>query len=109
MRRAIVESGAYAHVLNLVDVAAQLHLAAQRLGAFRAFPVNGEQGSKVRFAAAGPDLDKPIELAAPRGAQANVVFFLLPQPRQPGGGLDLACFAASGGNVVLAAALEMPN
>jgi hypothetical protein len=38
-------------------VVAQPDLAALRLGAFCAFPVDGEQGLKARFAAAGLDLD----------------------------------------------------
>jgi hypothetical protein len=68
-------------------VAAQPGLVAQRLGAFRALPVDGKQGLKVRFSTAGLDLDTFLVLVAPRGAQANVVMFFLPQPRQPGGGL----------------------
>jgi len=90
-------------------VVAQSDLAAHRLGAFRSFPVDGEQGLKARFPAAGLGLDKPIALVAWRGAQAIVVLFLLPQPRQPGGGLGLECFAACYGDVVLEMALEMPN
>ena len=85
----VVVPDVYAHVLDLVGVAAQPDLDAQRLGAFREFPVDGEQSLKVRFSAAGLDLNKLIALAAPNGAQANVVLFLLPQPRQPGGGLGL--------------------
>jgi hypothetical protein len=88
---------------------AQPVLAVQRLGAFRALPVDGERGLKVRFAAAGPDLVKSIVLVALRGAQANVVLFLLPRPRQPGGDLGLKCFAACYDDAVLVAALEMPN
>jgi hypothetical protein len=38
-------------------VAVQPDLAAQRLGAFCEFFVDGEQGLKARFAAAGLDLD----------------------------------------------------
>jgi hypothetical protein len=90
-------------------VVAQPDLVAQRLGAFRAFPVDGEQGFEVSFAAAGLDLVKFFVLVAPRGAQANVVLFLLPQLRQPGGGLGLKCFAACYDDVVLVTALEMPN
>jgi hypothetical protein len=38
-----------------------------------------------------------------------MVLFLLPQPRQPGGGLGLKCFAACYGDVALVTALEMPS
>jgi hypothetical protein len=90
-------------------VAAQPDVAAQRLGVFRTFPVDGKQGLKVRFSTAGLDLYNFRVVIAPRGAQANVVSFLLSQPRQPGGGLGLKCFAACYGDVVLVTALEMPN
>jgi hypothetical protein len=90
-------------------VAAQPGLVAQRLGAIRAFPVDGEKDLEVRFAAAGLDLDKFIVPAATRGAQANVFLFLLPQPRQPGGGLVFKYFAACYDGAGLVMALEMPN
>jgi hypothetical protein len=70
-------------------VVAQPDLVAQRLGAFREFPVDGEQVLKVCLAAAGLDLDKSVIVVAPRGAQANAVLFRLPQPPQPGGGSAL--------------------
>jgi hypothetical protein len=82
-------------------VVAQPDLVAKRFGAFCAFPVDGERGLKARFAAAGLDLAKFVLLVAPRGAQANVALFLLPQPRQPGGGLGLKCFAACYDDIVL--------
>jgi hypothetical protein len=71
----VVGPGVYAHVLDLVGVVAQPGLAAQRLGAFRAFLSDGEQGLEVRYASAGLDLDKFIVLVAPRGANANLVYF----------------------------------
>jgi hypothetical protein len=54
----VVGPGAYAHVFDLVDVVAQPNLVAQRLGAFRVFSVDSEQGLKARFTAAGLDLDE---------------------------------------------------
>jgi hypothetical protein len=71
------------YVFGLLDVVAQPDLVAQRLGAFHVFPVDGEQGLKARFAAAGLYLYELIVLVAPRGTQANVVLFLLPQPGSP--------------------------
>jgi hypothetical protein len=71
--------------------------------------LDGKQGLNAPFAAAGPDLEKVIVLVAPRGAQANMVLFLLPQPRQLGGGFGLKCLAACYDDIVLVAALEMPN
>jgi hypothetical protein len=50
-------------------VVAQPDLVAKRLGTFRAFPVDGEQGLEARFAAEGLDFDKLFVLVAPRGAQ----------------------------------------
>jgi hypothetical protein len=54
-------------------VVTQPDLVAQRLGAFRAFPVDGEKSLKTRFAAEVLDFDAFVVLVAPRGAQANVV------------------------------------
>jgi hypothetical protein len=64
---------------------------------------------KVRFAAAGLDLDKSIVLVGPRGAQAKCGLVSLPQPRQPGGGLGLKCFPACYDDDALVTALEIPN
>ncbi len=58
---------------------------------------------------AGLDLDVFLVLSATCSAQANVAFFLLPQPRQPGSGLGLEGTAAGFDYVLLVSELKMPG
>jgi hypothetical protein len=50
----------------------------QRLGAFRAFPLDGEKSLKASFAALRFELDEFLVLVAPRTARANVALIVLP-------------------------------